>query len=529
MQYEPPRAPDASQPSPEESSQPAIQREALSNRASFLEGRLHPLTLVLGVYKSIRRIILPLIPLMIFNRGLTTAVIIAVLLAVSIARALARYFTFSYRVEGGELITREGIFEHTERHIPLERIQEIRIEQGILHRLFGVVDASVETAGGQRPEATLSVLSLSEVERLRQAVFEKERARKFAAVDSPREASGGEREIIIRLRMRDLILAGLTSNHVLSALVLVGTLMAFVDDILPEAFYGRLADAVSVQVGQLAERGVMAAAVAAALGMIIFFVASLLLSVTGSVALFYNFTLARAGEDLHRSYGLLTKRASSLPRRRIQLLEIKEGALRRLFKLVTLRADTAGSNFSESGERNKGQGVLLPIAPRDEVDSLLGAVFPDLEALPRAWSPVSKLTVWRETITSAVVCAALAAALYWYAESLLGLWPLALLPGGYVISLLRYRALGYNMGERHFYLRRGWPGRSTLVLPIRNVQAVTVRQSPVDRRLGLATLSIDSAGQSRLGGPQLPNLPIDEAYALGRTIAHRAASTRYRW
>jgi putative membrane protein len=253
------------------------------------------------------------------------------------------------------------------------------------------------------------------------------------------------------------------------------------------------------------------------------------MSITGSIALFYNFTLSRSGEDLHRSYGLLTKRASSLPRRRIQLLEIKEGALRRLFKLVTLRADTAGSNFSESGERNQGQGVLLPIAPRGEVGDLLGAVFPDLEALPHEWSAVSKLAVLRDTITSAIICALVAAAICWYAQSLVGLWALALLPGVYVVSLLRYRALGYKLGDRYFYMRHGWPGRSTLILPIRNVQAVTVRRSPLDRKLGLATLAIDSAGQSRLGGPQLYNLPIEEAYALGRIISSRAASTRYRW
>ena len=93
---------------------------------------------------------------------------------------------------------------------------------------------------------------------------------------------------------------------------------------------------------------------------------------------------------------------------------------------------------------------------------------------------------------------------------------------------MRYRALGYTTSERYFYMRRGWPGRSTYILPIRNVQAVAVRRTPLPK-LGLATLLIDSAGQSRLGGPQLPNLPVDEAYALARTIAHRAASTQYRW
>ena len=125
------------------------------------------------------------------------------------------------------------------------------------------------------------MLSLPEAERLRQAVFEKESARRVApAGTAPEDASveraSGEREIIIRLRLRDLILAGLTSNHVLSALVLVGTFMAFVDDIMPESFYRRLADSVSAQVGRVAERGVMAAAVAAVFTMIIFFLASLL-------------------------------------------------------------------------------------------------------------------------------------------------------------------------------------------------------------------------------------------------------------
>ncbi len=519
---------------PRETKTETIPPESINAKASLLEGRLHPMTLVLGVFNYVRRMILPMIPLIVLERGVTTVVIIALLLAVGLARALVRYFTFSYSIERGELITREGLFERTERHIPLERIQEIRIEQGIIHRLFGVVNAAIETAGGQRPEARLSVLSISEAERLRQAVFEKERARRVAVAgtaseDRSAERASVEREIIIRLRLRDLILAGLTSNHVLSALLLVGTFMAFIDDVLPESFYQQLVDSLSAQIGRVAERGVMAAAVAAALAMIIFFVASLLLSITGSVALFYNFTLARAGEDLHRSYGLLTKRASSLPRRRIQLLEIKEGALRRLFNLVSLRADTAGSDFSQSGERRQGQGVLLPIASRDEQDRLLSTIFPDLEAAPREWSRVSRLAVARGIISSAIICLAVSAVLCWYFESLFGLWPLALIPVFSLITLMRYRALGFTMSERYFSMRRGWPGRSTYILPIRNVQAVAVRQTPVDRKLGLATLSIDSAGQSRLGGPQLPDLPVDEAYRLARTIAHRAASTHYRW
>ena len=142
MLYEPPRETEAE----------AIGPETVGAKASILEGRLHPMTLLLGVYNYVRRMILPLIPLIILERGVTTVVIITLMLAAGLARALVRYFTFSYSIERGELITREGIFERTERHIPLERIQEIRIEQGILHRLFGVVDAQSRRRAGSAPK-----------------------------------------------------------------------------------------------------------------------------------------------------------------------------------------------------------------------------------------------------------------------------------------------------------------------------------------------------------------------------------------
>ena len=71
-------------------------------------------------------------------------------------------------------------------------------------------------------------------------------------------------------------------------------------------------------------------------------------------------------------------------------------------------------------------------------------------------------------------------------------------------------------------------GRSTRIVPIDKVQAVEVSQSPLDRRLGLATLTVDTAGQAYTGGgPEISNLPLDEARAIAWTLAHKASATRY--
>jgi membrane protein YdbS with pleckstrin-like domain len=72
--------------------------------------------------------------------------------------------------------------------------------------------------------------------------------------------------------------------------------------------------------------------------------------------------------------------------------------------------------------------------------------------------------------------------------------------------------------------------RATHIVPIRNAQTVVIRQTPFDRRHGVATLRVDTAGQAYTGGgPQIRNVPILEAEMVARTLVHRAAQTRYRW
>jgi putative membrane protein len=492
-----------------------------------LQGRLHPLTLLFAFYTSIRKLLLPMIPLLFVGNRTVLGLLIMLTAGSIITRALVRYFTFSYRIEGGELITRQGVFERTERHIPLERVQEVRIEQGVLHRLFGVVEATVETAGGQGPEAQLSVLSRSEAERLRHAVFTGAPRRVAQAVSVAAPADSIQ---LHSLALRDLMLAGLTSNHLVSALVLVGTLWAFVDDVLPQNFYERVATSVEQAVEGMLQQGAAAAVAVAAVGLVALFIVGALASIIGTVVLFYGFTLSQVGEDLRRSYGLFTRRSSSLPRRRIQVLEVRETLLRRLFRLASLRADTAGGGGQNREEKKGGRDVLLPIAGRDEADALVKAIFPDLEPGPLKWIRVSKLAIIRGAAKGALACVIAAGGMYWYQGGIAGLWPLLFIPVVVCGSALGHRHLGYHLEESYFRTRRGWPGRSTHIVPIRNAQAIAVRQSPLDRTLGLATLVVDTAGQSYTGGgPRIGNIPLDEARRLAKRLGHGAAATRYRW
>lgn len=499
--------------------------DALMN---IFHGRLHPMTVAFAFLKAGRNM-LPLLPLIIFGGGLFSVGLGAFFIVISLTQALVRYFTFSYGIEGADLVIRKGILERTERHIPLDRVQEIQIEQGVLHRIFGVVDAVIETGGGQGPEASLSVLSRAEVENLRRAVFERvAMATSHRRTDQAKVDSVQERELIRKLSLLDLFGAGLTSNHILSALALVGALWAFLDDLLPEDMYQRIAAMVVGQADALLHQSFQKTIIFALVGLVAVLGISVVFSVIGSIALFYNFTFSRAGEDLHRSYGLLTLRSSSLPRRRIQVLEVEEKFLRRVFGLVTIRADTV-SVKEERNDDNKGRDVLLPVIARDEVEGILPVFFPDLADDNSEWHRVSRQAIQRNMFVATLVCALMILALIFYFPGPLAFAPLILLPLIYWISVKSYNSLGYSLGENYFQTRRGWLGRSTHIVPVRKVQGVAIHRNPIDRALGLATLMVDTAGQAYTGGgPQVSNLPVKEAEDVARRLAQRAAATQYK-
>jgi putative membrane protein len=506
--------------------------------------RLHPLTIFFAGWNAVRGFIVPLLILAFLRRGnrdLGWVPIAAAGAAVAVGWALLRYYTFSYWMTGGELIIRSGLLAKTERHIPLTRVQDVRLKQGLLHRLLRVVEAQIETAGGQGAEASLSVLSQAEAERLREAIFSQRNltvGHPAAAAAEPGAGSAAapaaapalpRRKIIRRVTTRELILAGLTSNQVASGLAVVAALVAFLTDVFDVEDFGPHIVKAAEAFREWVSSGGAAVLAAVALGAAVLIVlAGLAISVVGSVLLFYGFELSLSGEDLHRSYGLFTRHASSLPRKRVQFLRVEEGVLRRILRLATLQASSAGSNSGAGGETEKGTDVLLPVVPRDEVVALLPVVFPDVAEHGRPdWQRVSRRAIRRGTFkgATAVLLLTTLAVLF---KGPGGLLLLALVPVAYLLNVVAYRHLGYAKDAGFFRTRRGWVGRSMHVVPVRNVQTVVITQNPFDRRHGVATVRVDTAGQGG-GAPRIANVCVIAADQLASQLAHEAAAQRYQW
>ncbi len=82
-----------------------------------------------------------------------------------------------------------GWLSRTSRAIPFDRVTDVDLEQGPVHRLFGLARVKLETgasAGGKEEEGVLHTISLERAEALREHI----RARR----DGPRHSAVAETE-----------------------------------------------------------------------------------------------------------------------------------------------------------------------------------------------------------------------------------------------------------------------------------------------------------------------------------------------
>ena len=479
--------------------------------------RLHPAAMLIGALGTIRRSIsATIVPgvVFLFSQGLSPWTIALVLAGLAVVAVLAAVWGFlswratTYGVVGGSFRLRQGVLQKSERTIPLEHVQSVDTVQGIVQRAFGVYEVRVETAGGgaSEPDASLPALSRGATEELRRGI---EGARREPV--GVEEASGPR--VLRRLSTRDLLIAGATSGQIGVALSLLAVGSQVFDEFLSEAFLRDLVE--SLAPNALVVVLILIPAVA---------LVAWLLAIAGTVLAHFGFTLSREGDFLYIKRGLLERREATIPLGRIQAVRLSEGLLRQPFGLASLRVESAGY-----GEDAGVSAVMFPLLPFDEVQALLReaapgfAVSPPLNPLPRR---ALRRYVFRACVPALILAAAGALVSLLVFDSALGLLAAGLLPPFALYGWLRFRDAGWALESDRLVVRSRSLARVTVVAPRRRLQSRSVLQSPLQRRLRLATFGTEVA--SGTGGSSLAvtDLGFDDARRLAGALSARADAPR---
>ncbi len=165
----------------------------------------------------------------------------------------------------------------------------------------------------------------------------------------------------------------------------------------------------------------------------------------------WNFTLSRGERGLRIERGLLSRTSQTIPVDRVQGIAIKEPFVWRRLGWQRLEVDVAGYAAHGDDDGRDSSSILLPIAD----PALAAAVIAEL--MPAATVDVPRTRAPRRS--------------WWFA------------PIGW-----RYRWAGAD--GTSFVAHEGWVERTTSIVPHRRTQSVELRQGPLQRLRGVATVEV---------------------------------------
>lgn len=426
-------------------------------------------------------------------------------MGLTLARTLTHYLTLRYRLHDRRLELRSGLLHRQARIIAPKRIQNIELVRNPLHRLSGLVELRIETAGDASTEGLLSALDVAEAERLRAALRSEPGPLAPAAGDVPTAepaASAPEEPVWLGNSPVELFAYGLTRRTMGTAAVLSALFYQSMNVSSPDE-----AEQVARSLGPAAMAGAVLLA----------FVGSFVLSVGQVLLKHFRFRLLLPPERLVTEEGLFTRRRVEIPLRKVQLVRADEPLLRRVMGYGTVQIETAGMGISE-GQLRQAEAEL-PMVEQDRLAELARRAIPHLDVDPWATrlSPPHPRALWRASVRralSGLVLGGVVGALAWPwgAAALLVIPPL-----GVLVAWLDWRRQGWTVTPTVIVARRGFFNRQTWIVARDKVQSVQLGQSPMMRWHGLCAVVIRAAGSD----VALPELGLDQAQEVLEALVPR--------
>ncbi|MGA4850420.1 PH domain-containing protein [Streptomyces sp. G5(2025)] len=370
---------------------------------------------------------------------------VAVLLGGAAYGFLSWWFTH-FAVTDTELRIRTGLFFRRTAHIRLDRLQAVDVTRPLLARIAGVAKLKLDVVGADKKDE-LAYLGERDAAELRAELLA--RAAGFAPEEA-REVGEAPVRGLLHVQPRMLALSLMLTGApwaMLVASVVVPTFLWFATHNL----WTVLATGLPMLGGAFASSG-------------------------GRFIKEYDWTVGESPDGLRIDHGLLDKAHETVPPGRVQTVHVVQPLLWRRRGWVRVELDVAGSANS----------VLVPVAPREFAEAVIGRVLPGTRVPDTA------------ELSRPPARAAWCVPLWW-------------------------KGYGLAVTDAVFAARHGLFKRRLSLVPHAKVQSVRLSQGPWERYKGVADIRVDT-GANKTVTARLR--PAAEAATLLQSQATRSRTGR---
>lgn len=340
--------------------------------------KLHPISALINLVKAIKDMAVPIIIIVVANgfnftvdfrdenffSQMIPLLILLVVVGFTFVGGILKWWTFRYWFEDSELRVEYGLFVKKKRYIPFERIQSLNYREGIFHRIFGLVQVQVETAGSKtgKPEAELTAITRIAADQIEQEMNQAKLGQQPVEEHKVQLPAG---RIIHKMSPKDLIVLATTSSGI--GVVIFGVFAAlsqFAEYIPFDWIYDEFTHLIQYGIALVAS--------------LIFFalLGAWIISVAITLLNYYDFTVTEENDRLIITRGLLEKKRITIPLNRIQAIKIVENPLRQPFGLATVQVESAGGGFTSAEDKKI---TLFPLISKKEAMVRLSVLFPQFQ------------------------------------------------------------------------------------------------------------------------------------------------------
>ncbi|MGP7819308.1 PH domain-containing protein [Niallia sp. 01092] len=460
--------------------------------------RLHPLKMLLDVFRLIKNNVVFAIILFVLNFGTeklymkVLQIVFLIAIVWSLISIVIKWTKYRYTIIERSIHLSSGLFTKSYRTISLNKIQNMQRHTSVLHKIFGITSLTFETGeSGDQSSISFSAISKKEAEWLEHSINEKHTLLK-------EEQTGDNHNNISKVShfkatRKEVIKASFTSLSFLALIPLLVSIYKNVDD-----FFNL--DGMTAEIWKTTLHHWW-------LFGLIFIVLTIAAIAFGIVSTFWkygNYEILSDQGEIYIKKGVVEEISFSIQKEKVQAIEIIQSPVKRLFKLAEVKLISTG----DTGEEELKTNSLYPFLPINKAYEMIHQLLPEYK-VEQSMEKLSKKAFLARMLEPSFIWIFGTAAVFYFKPSL---WYVSILLFCiiYALRVFDYRNSRYLIHNEFVQMKSGSLKTSLFITKRSKVMEIEVKRTKWQKKFGLATIKMINRSKP-LVHTKMMDVPLEKA------------------